>query len=186
MGELERLRGHISELEDRLRVAEARADSVAREAELQQSRAIELSARLSAILSISAALLISRDVDAIVQLVVREAVGLFPGTSAVHLFLIDPDSDRLVLRASSSNGERHCCPALAQMAIPAPRAMLLVGPELDLALERMDAAELTSLRASIPSWPPCSALLGPLRVESTRIGAIVLYGGVSAHLSPPT
>ena len=53
MGEQKNLRASILELEARLRAAEARAEAVEREAELQQSRALELSARLSAILSIS-------------------------------------------------------------------------------------------------------------------------------------
>ena len=185
MGELERLRGYIQDLEGRLRAAEARADSVAQEAELQQRRAIELSARLSAILSISAALLISRDVDAIVQLVVREAVGIFPGTSAVYLFLLDLEHDRLQLQAAAGNDDRHTGSALAKIAILSPRAMLLVGPELEMAVERLGSDELDQLRANTPGWPPYSALLCPLRVESSRMGAIILYGGVSAHLYHP-
>lgn len=185
MGELERLRGYIQDLEGRLRAAEARADGVAQEAELQQRRAVELSARLSAILSISAALLISRDVDAIVQLVVREAVGIFPGTSAVYLFLLDLEHDRLQLQASAGNNDRYSGSALAKIAILSPRAMLLVGPELEIAVERLDSDELDNLRANTPGWPPYSALLCPLRVESSRMGAIILYGGVNAHLYHP-
>ncbi len=185
MGEHEDLRAYIRELEGRLRSAESQAEAVERDASLQQQRAIELSARLSAILSISAALLISRDVDAIVQLVMREAVSLFPGTSAARLFLLDPDSDALILRASAGTTEQRSGRGLADMAILSPRAMLLVGPELELALAEVEEQEIASLRASIPGWPPYSALLAPLRVESTRIGAIVLYGGVNAHLYHP-
>ncbi|NTU83328.1 MAG: GAF domain-containing protein [Chloroflexales bacterium] len=185
MGEQENMRAYILELEGRLRAAEARAEAVEREAELQQSRAIELSARLSAILSISAALLISRDVDAIVQLVVREAASLFPGTSAAHLFLLDTENDTLILRAAAGVSERVSGRGLADMAILAPRSMLLVGPQLEIALAEVDEEEIASLRSHIPGWPPYSALLAPLRVESTRMGAIVLYGGVSAHLYHP-
>ena len=185
MGEQKNLRASILELEARLRAAEARAEAVEREAELQQSRALELSARLSAILSISAALLISRDVNAIVQLVVREAVNLFPGTSAAHLFLIDSESNTLVLRSSAGTNAQRTGRGLAAMAILAPRAMFLVGPELELALAAIDPAEIAALQASLPGWPPYSALLAPLRVESSRMGAIVLYGGVNAHLYHP-
>ncbi|NCC34339.1 MAG: histidine kinase [Chloroflexia bacterium] len=185
MGDLEEIRAYVQSLEKRLQIAEARAEAVEREAELQQSRAVELSARLSAILSISAVLLISRDVDAIVHLVVREAVNLFPGTSAAHLFLRDPESDRLVLWASADEEGRPCGPGLAEMAIMSPRAMLLVGPELELALERMSPHNLAALQDGLPSWPPYSALLAPLRVESTQMGALVLYGGVHAHLYHP-
>lgn len=185
MGEHEDLRAMIAELESRLRAAEGRAEAVEREAALQQRRAVELSARLSTILSISAALLISRDVEAIVQLVMREAAGLFPGTSAAHLFLFDAEQDSLVLTAATGRAERRSCRGLADMAILSPRAMLLVGPELELALAEIDEHELDALRASLPTWPPYSALLAPLRVESARIGAIVLYGGVNAHLYLP-
>ena len=184
MSELECLRGYIQDLEGRLYAAEARADSVAQEAELQQRRTIELSARLSAILSISAALLISRDVDAIVQLVVREAVGICPGTSAVYLFLLDLEHDRLQLQAAAGSGDHQTGSALARIAILSPRAMLLVGPELEMAVERLGSDELDQLH-NTPGWPPYSALLCPLRVESSRMGAIVLYGGVSAHLYHP-
>ncbi len=184
-GELAELRAYISQLEQRLKEAEDRAEAIARDAALQQTRALELSSRLSAILSISAALLISRDVDAIVQLVMREAVNLFPGTSAAHLFLIDHDTGTLTLAATAGKTELHSGRGLADMAILAPRAMLLVGPELELALAEVPDEELASLRATIPGWPPYSALLSPMRVESTRIGAIVLYGGVHAHLYHP-
>lgn len=185
MGEHQDQRAYIHELEIRLRAAESRAEAVEREASLQQSRAVELSARLSAILSISAALLISRDVTAIVQLVVREASALFPGTSAAHLFLLDPESGALVLTASAGKVEHTSGRGLADMGILSPRAMLLVGPELEMALAELGERELDALRQSMPGWPPYSALLAPLRVESTRIGAIVLYGGVHAHLYHP-
>lgn len=185
MDEREQLRSYIGELERRVRDAEGRAEAVEREAALQQSRAVELSARLSAILSISAALLLSRDVEAIVQLVVREAVGLFPGTSAAHLFLIDPEAGEPTLTATAGNGQQRGVRGLVEMAIRSPRAMLLVGPELELALAEVGEQELANMRAGLPGWPPYSALLAPLRVESTRIGAIVLYGGVHAHLYHP-
>lgn len=179
------LRAQIRDLQSRLRVAEARAEAVEREAELQQSRAVDLSARLSTILSISAALLISRDVDAIVQRVVHEAVGLFPGTMAAHLFLVDPDTEVLALRASASGTPGVSSFGLAPMGILAPRAMLLVGPELELAMDEMSELERAALQGALPSWPPLSALITPLRVESQRLGTIVLYGGVNAHLYHP-
>jgi two-component system NtrC family sensor kinase len=63
--------------------------------------------------------------------------------------------------------------------------MLLVGPQLELALTDLDEDQLAALRNSLQSWPPFSALLAPLRVESQRFGALVLYGGVNAHLYHP-
>lgn len=184
MSELDALRAQLRATEERLRAAEMRAAIVEREAELQQRQALSLSARLSTILSISAALLIGRDVDAIVQRVVTEAVGLFPGTMAAHLYLLDPDHEVLSLRAVAGGGPPTCA-GLARMATLAPRAMLLVGPELELALAELADSDQEALRAALPDWPPTSALLTPLRVESQRLGALVLYGGISAHLYHP-
>ncbi|RRR75027.1 MAG: histidine kinase [Candidatus Viridilinea halotolerans] len=185
MSELEQLHSHIRDLEERLLVAEAHAAKLVAEAEQQRMRSLELGARLSAILSISAALLISRDVDAIVQLVVQEAMDLFPGTNAVQLFLLDHEGDRLSLRAAAANGECRCGHVLAELAVLSPRAMLLTGPQLETALQCRNAAELGLTCAAQEFCPPSNALLGPLRVESTRMGAIVLYGGPQATLYHP-
>jgi two-component system NtrC family sensor kinase len=187
MNELEQLQFRIAYLERSLAETKAHAEIVEREAAMQLSRAVGLSARLSAILSISAALLISRDVDAIVQLVVREAVTLFPGTSAAHLFLIDAEQNTLVLRAADNPVVVFNRPGegLAGKAFLSPRAMLLVGPELEIALGDLREEQLASLRDSLESWPPYSALLAPLRVEGQRFGALVLYGGMNAHLYHP-
>ncbi|NTW97806.1 MAG: GAF domain-containing protein, partial [Oscillochloris sp.] len=165
----------------------AHAEITEREAALQMSRAVDLNARISVILSISAALPNSRDVESVVQLVVREAATLFPGTSATHLFLVDPEKNTLVLRAADNPAliVRHHSQGLAGKAILAPRAMLLVGPELEIALDDLSADQVASLRESLKIWPPYSALLAPLRVDSQRFGALVLYGGVNAHLYHP-
>lgn len=187
MGELDDLRAQVTSLQLRLADAEGRARLIEREANLQMTRAVDLSARLSAILSISAALLISRDVDAITQLVVREAVSLFPGTSAAHLFLYDSDNDCLELRAADGSAPilRRPGEGLAGKAFLAPRAMLLVGPELELALADLTPDQIELLSTSVDRWPPQSALLAPLRVETTRLGALSLYSGRDAHLYIP-
>lgn len=185
MGELETLRAQIEGLEARLRAAEARAVQLEHEVELQHGRASHLGARLNTLLAISAALLISRDVDAIVQLVVNEAIGLFPGTCAAHLFLTEPETECLVLRAAAGAVERRDSLGLASMASIAPRAMLLVGPELELAFEQLNPYDRAALRAALPLWPPTSALISPLRVDAQQLGALVLYGGANAHLYHP-
>lgn len=187
MSEIERLRAQVADLERRLVAAELRADAVEREAALQMSRALSLNARLSAILSISAALLISRDVGAVTRLVVNESVSLFPGTSAAHLFMHDPDTNKLVLAAANSpvNLTRRPGEGLGGKAFLAPRAMLLVGPELEIALSDLSESQQNQLRQSMDCWPPLSALLAPLRVEGQRLGALVLYGGLDAHLYLP-
>jgi two-component system NtrC family sensor kinase len=70
-------------------------------------------------------------------------------------------------------------------AFLAPRAMLMVGPELELALDELTAEQRTALEGLLQQWPPVSALLAPLRIEGQRLGALVLYGGTHAHLFHP-
>ncbi|EFO78986.1 GAF sensor signal transduction histidine kinase [Oscillochloris trichoides DG-6] len=187
MGELEDLRRRVAELEQRLHTVQTQAETVEREAALQMARALDLNARLSVILSLSAALPNSRDVDTVVRLIIRETATLFPGTSATHFFLVDHERNTLVLRASDKPNMliTHPMQGLAGKAILSPRAMLLVGPELELALNDLEPEHLAELRHSMREWPPQSALIAPLRVDSQRFGAIVLYGGVHAHLYHP-
>ncbi|NTV62432.1 MAG: GAF domain-containing protein [Oscillochloris sp.] len=187
MGEIEALLLRIAELERSLAETKAHTELIEHEAALQMSRALDLNNRLSVILSISAALPNSRDVDSVVQLVVREAATLFPGTSATHLFLVDSDQNALVLRAADNPAMiiKRTSLGLAGKAILAPRAMLLVGPELEIALDDLSPDQFNALRESMEVWPPYSALLAPLRVDSQRFGALVLYGGVNAHLYHP-
>src|SRR5439155_1671465 len=59
------------------------------------------------------------------------------------------------------------------------------GPELEEALAELDADQLARLKQLLQPWPPASALLAPLRSESQRLGALVLYGGTHAHLFHP-
>jgi len=63
--------------------------------------------------------------------------------------------------------------------------MLLVGPEFELALEEIDPAQTAWLEQMLQPWPPLSALLAPLRSETQRLGALVLYGGTHAHMFIP-
>ncbi len=145
--------------------------------------------RLSAILTISAALLITREIDTILQLVVREAVQLFPGTGGALLFLADQAGMRLRLVASSNgNTSRlslHPGQGLAGRAFLSPRAMLVAGPELEAALSELSEAQLAQKRKALGFWPPGSALLAPLRIEDSRLGALVLYGDQNPHLVHP-
>lgn len=145
--------------------------------------------RLNAILSISAVLLITHEIDTILQLVVREAVGLFSGASSALLFLVDPAGVRLRLAASSIGRSSGITlrpgQGLAGRAFLSPRAMLIVGPELEAALSELDEAQLAQKRATVPNWPPGSALLAPLRIEDVRLGALVLYGNKDSHLFHP-
>ena len=145
--------------------------------------------RLSTILTISAALLITHEIDTILQLVVREAVDLFPGTSGASLFLVDQAGMRLRLMVSSSGrvGAFALRPGqgLAGRAFLSPRAMLIAGPALEEALSELSETQRAQERGALTYWPPSSALLTPLRIEDTRLGALVVYGNQNPHLIHP-
>jgi two-component system NtrC family sensor kinase len=74
---------------------------------------------------------------------------------------------------------------MAGRAFLAPRAMLLAGPELELALDELDAEQIADLETLLHPWPPVSALLAPLRSAGQRLGALVISGGTHAHLFLP-
>lgn len=181
--EAERLRAELAAAH--ARIAELEAQMTAATA----NRGHLSSDRLNAILSISAVLLITHEIDTILQLVVREAVGLFSGASSALLFLVDPAGVRLRLAASSIGRSSGITlrpgQGLAGRAFLSPRAMLIVGPELEAALSELDEAQLAQKRATVPNWPPGSALLAPLRIEDVRLGALVLYGNKDSHLFHP-
>ncbi|MCS6840906.1 MAG: ATP-binding protein [Roseiflexus sp.] len=145
--------------------------------------------RLNTILTISAAFLITHEIDTILQLVVREAVRLFPGTSSALLFLADQAGMRLRLAASSSGQTSglslRAGQGLAGRAFLAPRAMLVAGPELEAPLSELSEAQLAQKKKVLGFWPPSSALLAPLRIEDTRLGALALYGNQNPHLIHP-
>ena len=148
-----------------------------------------LSGRLNAILAICAALLVTQEIEAILRIVVREANTLFPGASGALLYLIDDKDEHLILRATNVGKPMPLIirpgQGLSGRAFLAPRAMLVVGPEVESALEELDAEQIDALQQMIHPWPPTSALLAPLRIEGQRLGALVMYGSASAHLFLP-
>ncbi|MEN9934453.1 MAG: hypothetical protein RLZZ387_1032 [Chloroflexota bacterium] len=167
------------------RLGELEAQVVA----LRRTQGPNTSSRLSALLAICAALLVTREVETILQLVVRESIGLFPGASGSVVYLGDTSGQELQMRAASSGVLTKFAlqpgRGVAGRAYLAPRAMLLVGPELELALSDLTAEQEVALARAIGLWPPTSALLAPLRIEGQRIGALVLYGSTHAHLFHP-
>jgi two-component system NtrC family sensor kinase len=179
----ERLRATIRAQTSRIRELEAQV------ATFQRRPSASPDARLDALLSISAALIIAREVETIFSLVVREAGVLFPGSSGTLLFLADGEPQRLVLRAATGGqpAELTLAPGqgLAGRAFLAPRAMLVVGPEVEMALSELDEQQIDTLQGLLTTWPPCCALLAPLRIERQRIGSVVLYGGMQAHMLHP-
>ncbi len=192
-----RLQEQITELQEALTATQAResvaqATIAALEAQLALRNSVgngEPNARLNTLLAICAALLVSHDVNAIMQLVVDEARALLAGTQNALLFLAEPNADFLVLQAASTGDVPpmlvHPRQSVAGRAYCAPRAMLIVGPELEQAIDEFDQTQRALLRSMIEPWPPSSALAAPLRVERQALGALVLYGGAHGHLYHP-
>lgn len=182
------LQARIAELETQLAAAsrrEAIANRRIAELELQMASSNSTtteatSARMSILLAIGAALLVTQDIEPVVDLVIRESTLLFPGTHGALLFLHDPDTQNLMLRISS-------CGEIAEITLPmepqmtshaflAPRAMLMVGSELEKILSELHVeTALPELRALLQLWPPISVLMAPLRDENRRMGALILY-----------
>lgn len=146
-------------------------------------------ARLDMLLAICSALLVTHELHDVTSLLVQRAVPLFTGASGALLFLIDNAEDQLILHAASTGkvSPLRLAPGqgIAGQAYLAPRAMLMVGPELELALEELNGEQLQALSELLDPWPPASALLAPLRIEGRRLGSLVLYGGTHAHLFVP-
>ncbi|ABU59864.1 sensor histidine kinase [Roseiflexus castenholzii] len=179
----------IAHLRAELTAAYARIAELEAQMAVSVQRANLANERLNAILTISAALLITHEIDTILQLVVREAVQLFPGAHGALLFLADQSGLRLRLVASSSGKTTGLSlrpgQSLAGRAFLSPRAMLLAGPELEATLSELSEAQLAQKKKVLGFWPPGSALMAPLRIEDTRLGALVLYGNQNPHLTHP-
>jgi two-component system NtrC family sensor kinase len=144
--------------------------------------------RMSALLAICSAMLITHEIDKLLALVTHDGIALFPGAGGALLFLADQEQ-HLVLRAASVG----IAPTLiirSNQSVPghafqAPRSMLVMGPELEQLIEDLEPEQITIMQQLISPWPPASAMLAPLRLEHQRIGALVLYGGTHAHLLLP-
>src|SRR6266511_2149545 len=191
------LRRRIAELESDLEASRAAAESARRHAtnltaQIAAQRGVQgaaFGARLDTLLAICAALLVTHEIQAIMGLIVQQAVRLFPGASGALLYRLDANTQELTLRAASAGPPPRLIigpgQGVAGRALLAPRAMLMVGPELELALDELDPAQLAALDRLLSPWPPASALLAPLRIEGRRLGALVIYGGTQAHLFIP-
>lgn len=173
----------IQELQARVAALEAQLAAVRLSGEGEAQR------RMSALLAICAAMLITHEVESILQLVVRDGAKLFAGAGGILIFLAEESGEQLALRAASASPLPTLQVAAHQgapgRAFQAPRAMLIVGPEVELMLEELEPEQIAMMAEIVDPWPPSSALLAPLRVERERIGALVLWGGVHAHLLHP-
>lgn len=165
---------------------------VALEAQLHTNRltsSVDPQRRMNALLAICSAMLITHEVDQILQLVVNDGIALFPGASGALLFLANEEQTELTLCAASTGSVPQFSISPDQsapgQAFQAPRPMLVVGPELELLLDDLEPNQVETMHQLVSPWPPVSALLAPLRFEQQRIGALVLYGGTHAHMLHP-
>lgn len=184
-----RRRMHSHKMDARIAELEAQvANLKAQLAAQSRVQAATPSARLNMLLAISAVLLTTHEVESILQVVVREAMALFPGASGALIFLATPD-EQIELRAANSgpapNLRLEPGQGVAGRAFLAPRAMLMVGPELDLAIDELNTDQRAKSERLLQYLPPTCALLAPLRIEGQRLGALILYGGANAHLFHP-
>ncbi len=181
------LKRQVAELTRQLERTQARAPLAFPPAAI--SITASFGARLDTLLAICSALLVTHELHAITHLVVQQAVALFPGASGALLFLANPDAEHLRLWAASSAESAQLIlrpgEGIGGQAFVAPRAMLMVGPELEMALDELNPAQLNELARLLEPWPPASALLAPLRIEGNRLGSLVIYGGTQAHLFLP-
>mgnify|MGYP005841916633 CR=1 FL=1 len=186
----------VAALEAQLTAAQQReAAALARVAELESRLSTLKPApdsgreRLDTLLAICSALLVIHDVETILQLISREVTRLFPCTSSVLVFLVDPHQQQLALRATS-NGQPcdfvlHPDQVLARRSCLSPRAMLLSGPELQADLQSLLTAQIEQAPAVFAPWPPTSILLAPLRIEDQRLGVLMLCSATESDQFHP-
>lgn len=171
-------------------VAQARIAELEAQLAVQSTvRDTSATRRFDALLEVCSALLIVHNIDVLLKLLIEKIPTLFPGTNNALLFLADVDTQDLVLRATSNGAmlEFAVTPGhgVAGRAFLAPRAMLMVGPELEESLKSLETYQRDCMQTLLQDWPPTSALLAPLRFEDERIGALILYSGTHAKLYHP-
>ncbi len=136
-------------------------------------------ARLDVLLAVSANLLVTHEIEPMLDLVVRQATALFPAQSRALLFLFRPREHRLAVRSYKHGHEDveltllHDHPVTSH-AFFAPRAMLMDSGELRLIVRQLGLLELIAMPELEQGNRPRSVLLAPLRTDAERLGALVL------------
>lgn len=176
------MRGELDALQQRIHDLEAANVRLERRAQLDHDR-------LGALMQITTAFVITRDVDAMLRLTMRYAAELIPGVARACLWLLDGDSEHLLLydEAGGRAPFLRLQPGqgVAGRVAIAPRPMRFVGADLEAALRdhaRDDLRELETLLGA--DWPPLSAIGAPLRTEYELLGALVLWGKLTDELQP--
>ncbi len=174
------LEARNAELQSRETTANQRIAQLEAELDEHRQRAPSVTdARLNALLAVGAALLVTQEIEPVLDLIVRESTNLFPGTDGALLLLEDPESDQLLLRIADQGEVREQTLPMQQdltsHSFLAPRAMLMLGSRLKPMLDTLHSQAYETLQDQLENWPPASVLLAPLRDEHRCMGALLLY-----------
>ncbi len=147
-------------------------------------------ARLSVLLAVSAALLVTNEIEPVLELVIREADNLFHNTNGAVLFLENPEIQQLIIRTNQqANLTEQMLPLQQESSNQshfAPRAVRLKSDQIQSMLNALHPDIYQTLHDSLDIWPPASALLAPLRNEQRCMGAILLYHSQSDAFYQPS
>lgn len=175
------LEAEVARLQERLAAANNQVAELQHQLAAQQphTSASVQHARVNSLLAVGAALLITHEIETVLDLVVRESCNLFPDTSGALILLHDPETQQLIIRFASHGPVTELSlpipTELVNHVFCTPRAMLLPGTELETIFDKLRIEEQASLQDLVQPWPPINVLLAPLRDEDRRMGALILY-----------
>ena len=191
------LRTPIARLRADLKASELQIEGLREQAELLRHRLQQAtlssvgdaSERLSALMLISSALLVTHDVDVMIQALVRESVHLFPGIHAALIFLFNVETGLLELRAAGKNQVPFLQVRVGQgatgRAYLAQGAIFMGGSELMKVRDELSEDQIAAFQEIVNPWPPINTLLAPMRTESERVGVLLLCGNADANQLHP-
>ncbi|NJO83592.1 MAG: GAF domain-containing protein [Blastochloris sp.] len=173
------LEEEVASLRERLAAAHRQVEHVQQQLATREQHARAQQARLNSLLAVGAALLITHEIETVLDLVVGESSNLFPGTNGALILLHDPETQQLLVRYASQGPVRELSLPIPSQVVrhvfSTPRAMLLPGAELEAIFEKLCIDEHSPLHNIVQPWPPVNVLLAPLRDEDRRMGALLLY-----------
>lgn len=183
------LRTPIARMKAALQASELRIKGL--EQQLQAKRLsiseqyYDASERLSALMLISSALLVTHEIEVMLQALVRESVHLFSGINAALIFLFNEETRMLELRAVGQEKIPDLRIGVGQgatgKAYLASQAILMGGSELLQARNELTEEQIDAFEEIVDPWPPINVLLAPLRTESERVGVLLLCGTAQSN-----
>ncbi len=191
------LRTPVARLRRALNASKLRADGLSQRADMLEQRlhqatlspTVDASERLSALMLISSALLVTHDIDIMMQALVRESVHLFPGIHAALIFLFNEQTQLLELRAAGRDPLPFLQVGVGQgatgRAYLASGASFMGGAELMKARDELSKEQIDAFQQIVNPWPPINTLLAPLRTENERVGVLLLCGNAQANQLHP-